>query len=457
MAESMVELVDEINGREKDNPRILDPANTPEKLKMYEIAVGIPCPTGVMTRETAVALKRLVDPMFSSSNFYSPDGMEVGEARNEIVRNALKDGADYIFFIDYDVIPPPNALTRLRSLNVDIAAGVYHLKQVPSAPLIFVEGWPGGFEDYELGDLVKADGVGMGCTLIKADVFRNMEEPWFKTVPGHSDDMKWTTPSMTEDIYFCRKAKDAGFEVIVDTGVQCGHVDSAAHIIFHYVADPNGGPKGMPGWSYKKGDGYVTETVAAANHPDAKWNKVAPQGMKRSATKIDLGCGHVPAEGFTGVDLYVDGEGVLKYDISDLSEFRQDHGLVEAIRSSHSLEHMSHIEIPRIFRDWVQTLDVGGHMEVRVPDGEFHMRAAVKMIDEGNDDDPQCDWLNATIYGLQIGEGQEHKSFFTMRRLEQLALSHGLVDVSVERVVHEGDGAMLPETAELVLTGKRGE
>ena len=457
MPESVIELVDSINEREKDNPRILDPGNTPDALKTYEIAVGIPCPTGVMTRETAVGLKRLAEPMFSQCAYYSPDGMEVGDARNEIVRNALADGADYIFFIDYDVVPPPNALVRLRSLDVDIAAGVYHLKQIPSHPLIFVEGWPGAFEDYDIGDLVKVDGVGMGCTLIKTDVFRKIEEPWFKTVAGHTDDMRDVLPTMTEDIYFCRKAKDAGYEVIVDTGIQCAHVDSGGGFLFHYTADPNGGPRGCPGWSYRKPGSrdYITETVAAANHPNAQWNKKDPPVV--TTDKIDLGCGAIPAEGYTGLDLFVDAPGVLKYDISDLSGFRQEHGLVEAIRSSHSLEHMSHIDIPRIFRDWVDTLVPGGEMEVRVPDGEFHMREAIKMCDEGNDDDPQCDWLNATIYGLQIGEGQEHKTFFTKRRLEQLALSQGLVDVQVERVVNEADGVTFPVTAELVLTGKRGE
>lgn len=456
MSESVIDLVDSINKREKDNPRILDPGNTPEALKTYEIAVGIPCPTGVMTRETAVALKRLCEPMFSNSMYYSPDGMEVGEARNEIVRNALRDGADYIFFIDYDVVPPPNALVRLRSLDADIAAGVYHLKQIPSYPLIFVEGWPGGFEDYKACDLVKADGVGMGCTLIKTDVFRAMEEPWFKTVPGHSDDMKDILPHMTEDIYFCRKAQDLGYEITVDTGVQCGHVDSANHIIFHYVVDPNDETKGMPGWSYKRNGSYITETVAAANHPDARWNQKAPP-PEPSMSKIDLGCGPYPEEGYTGLDLYIDAPGVLKYDIQDLSEFRQEHGLVESILSSHSLEHMSHKDIPRIFRDWVNTLLPGGEIEVRVPDGEFHMRKMLEMIEAGDDDDPQADWLNATIYGLQEGGGQEHKSLFTERRLTQLALSQGLVDVEVERQVQPGNDAWLPETAQLILKGKRGE
>jgi hypothetical protein len=115
-------------------------------------------------------------------------------------------------------------------------------------------------------------------------------------------------------------------------------------------------------------------------------------------------------------------------------------------------------------------------MEVRVPDGEYHMRAIIARVDSGTDAEQPTEWLIRTLFGLQIGEGQEHHIIFTERRLEQLALTSGLVDVKVERVVHgpdgegggggicqEGDGFMatskgdVVSTAELVLTGKRGK
>ena len=118
---------------------------------------------------------------------------------------------------------------------------------------------------------------------------------------------------------------------------------------------------------------------------------------------------------------------------------------------------MDHVDVPKVFRDWVSTLKEGGDMHVRVPDGEYHMRAVLARVDAGEDVDPQCDWLNRTIYGLQVGPGQYHKTMFTKNRLEQLAKSCGLVSVKVERVEHEGDGVLAPTTAELVLTGKRGK
>jgi hypothetical protein len=118
---------------------------------------------------------------------------------------------------------------------------------------------------------------------------------------------------------------------------------------------------------------------------------------------------------------------------------------------------MDHVDVPKVFRDWLNTIKPGGDMHVRVPDGEFHIRAILERVDKEEDVDPQCDWLNRTIYGYQVGPGQYHKTLFTKRRLEQLAKSCGLRKVKVERVVNPGNDATVPDTAELVLTGKRGK
>jgi hypothetical protein len=441
-----------------DSQRLLDPGSTPEKLKEYYFGIGIPCPTRTMTRETALAVASLTKPMFGNPVYYSPDSMEVGDARNRMVEMGLKDGLEWMFFIDYDVCPPMNALVKLMSLDVDVASGVYHLKTVPSYPLIMVNGWKYAFDDYDLGDLIEADGCGMGCTLIKMDVFRKIEPPWFKTVPGYIDSNPGVVlPHLTEDIYFCKKVKKAGLRIVVDTMVQAHHVDSKNGITYHYVPNENGKGRGCPGWSYRIGEDVVTETVGDVNHPGRKWANTKPRKARKKG--LDLGCGGggPSSEDLLGIDLHFKGENVLQGDVSDLAWYRKEHGVVPRIYASHVLEHMDHIDVPQIFRDWVSTLKEDGEMKIRVPDGEYHMRAILERVDKGEDVDPQCDWLNRTIYGYQVGPGQYHKTLFTENRLRQLALSCGLVDVNVEKVEHEGNGSTMPTTAELVLTGKRGK
>lgn len=452
-----VEVMDQVEAPvyKTESQRLLCPSATAERLKEFAFGVAVLTPTRVMVRETALALKRLIIPMFGNPIYYSPDGMPVDQARNTVVAQALHDGVEWLFFIDYDVAPPPHALVKLLKLNTPISAGVYHLKSIPSWPLIYIKGWPWAFEDYDLGDLIDADGCGMGCTLIHMDVFRKIKPPWFKTSEGYDPETSWPAGFHTEDIYFCNKAKDAGYKVIVDTTIQADHVDWRSGMIYRYIPDPNGGKRGTPGWLYRRNGLYAVETMGDLRHPGYSRAKTAPP--KRSKQMIDLGCGPVPAPGFTGIDLHPQSPDIIEGDISDLRWYRERFGLAEAIRSSHSLEHMSHQDVVRIFRDWVNTLQPGGRIEVRVPDGEYHMREFIKRIDEKEDVDPMCDWLNATLFGYQIGKGQEHKTLFTARRLEALANTVGLVDVKVEKKMIEGDKSMMPDTAELVLTARRPE
>lgn len=448
----LVEVIDELAAG-GENHRLLDPASTPGGLKSHKIGVGIPMPTRTCTRETTLALKALTLPMFGMPHFYSPDSLEVGEARNKIVEDALRDGVEWLMFIDYDVAPPSQALVKLMSLNTPISAGVYNSKQVPSNPLILVEGWGCGFEDYERGDLVKADGVGMGCALIHMDVFRKIKPPWFKTIPGYlGENPMAEVPMVTEDIYFCKKAKDAGYDIIVDTSVQCGHVDWRTGLVYVGVPHHNNPKKVVPGWMYRSPDGvYVTEYVADVDHPGQRWADVTPPKRDKGNPKIDLGCGTSLRDGYMGVDLYVDHPQIRKEDINSLRWYREEYGLTPAIHSSHALEHLSYRDVPSVFRDWVNTLAPGGVIEVWVPDGESYLKTWVEKIDAGEDAAFECTMLQHGIFGEQIGEGQIHKCIFTKRWLEQLARTSGLVDVTVERQTVEGTTGVVTETSQLYL------
>lgn len=457
---NIADIIDFEDTRKLDSQRLLDPSATSDNLKEFAFGVGCPCPTRTMTRETSIALRQLSYPMFGNPIHYSPDSQEVGEARNTIVQQALDDGVEWLFFLDYDVAPPPNALVKLLKLNVDIAAGVYHSKSVPSWPLIQVKGWKYAFEDYEYGDLIKAEGVGMGCTLIKMDVFRKIEKecgkPWFKTVPGYSTNSSEILPQLTEDIYFCQKAHQCGYDIIVDTAVQCGHVDWKTGMIFHYVQDPNNSKKGLPGWTYRTKDGlYTTEYTADAHHPNRKWAEVYEE--KEVDLGLDLGCGGKVKKGYRGIDLHCKGKDIISGDIKDLKWYRKEYGKVPKIYAAHVLEHFSHRDVPIIFRDWVNTLKPGGEMEVRVPDLEYHIDRIKDAILSGDDQDKNTKYWIETLFGWQIGDGQDHRSGFTEKRLKQLGLTSGLVGVKVGKKMNDGQDGMIGPNQELILTGKRGK
>jgi hypothetical protein len=163
-------------------------------------------------------------------------GREIGEARNHIVRQALKSNVQYILFLDDDVMVPPDIFLKLRNHDTDIASALYCTKSNPAYPLIFESEGDGCFEDWKLGDIIKTWGCGLGATLINTDIFRSgkIKEPWFKTTKleaiNDPDGSGWHWRSGTEDLYFYTKVMDAGYDLIVDTSVQCDHYDRLSKI-----------------------------------------------------------------------------------------------------------------------------------------------------------------------------------------------------------------------------------
>lgn len=152
-----------------------------------------------------------------------PFGYTVPDARNFIVQEAINEGIDYIFFVDDDVIVPRNALVKLIKHKVDVVGGMYYRKYFPLETVGMHEngdGQPGSMDDYTIGDIIHNTLVlPSGCTLIKVEVLKKIEYPWYKiiTVNGR--------PTLTEDTYLCQKLKNIGVDIITDTSIQCIHVD----------------------------------------------------------------------------------------------------------------------------------------------------------------------------------------------------------------------------------------
>jgi len=154
----------------------------------------------------------------------------VPDAQNYAVKTGLAEGYDYIFFVEDDVIIPCNALVQLLSHKADVAGGFYYRKYLPleSAGMCYDEnGMPSKIENFCIGDVMHNVLVlPMGCTLIRMSVFDKIEFPWFKEVEVSG------RLSVTSDAYFCEKARVAGFDVVIDTGVQCIHVDRVRGILY---------------------------------------------------------------------------------------------------------------------------------------------------------------------------------------------------------------------------------
>jgi len=70
-------------------------------------------------------------------------------------------------------------------------------------------------------ELIRIDGAGLGCFLVKTDVFNNIEYPWFQFKYVKHED-KWR--HVGEDLYFCDQLENAKIEMYCDPTVQCVHI-----------------------------------------------------------------------------------------------------------------------------------------------------------------------------------------------------------------------------------------
>ena len=163
-------------------------------------------------------------------------GYDCATARNNIVAKAKNEKADYVLMVDNDVVLPRNALVNLLEDSKDVCLGYYAHRTGQSAyngkVCIYKLGEYNFTQLYTADDMktlrengkykVQVHGGGMGCALIRVDVFERIQYPWFDWVNYK------TIGQLSEDLYFCVQCKNADIPIHVDTRVGCGH-------IFRYV------------------------------------------------------------------------------------------------------------------------------------------------------------------------------------------------------------------------------
>jgi hypothetical protein len=141
----------------------------------------------------------------------------VAQARNNGVELARSFGADFIFFLDSDMLFPPTALCRLLLHGKDIVGATY-TKRVP----------PFGVLGTQLaeqpavlsGELLEMQRIPAGCLLIKMSVFDKISKPYFRFEIDASGEI------VGEDYVFCDRAREAGFQIWCDAVMsrEIGHI-----------------------------------------------------------------------------------------------------------------------------------------------------------------------------------------------------------------------------------------
>ena len=167
-------------------------------------------------------------------------GYDCATARNRIAQKAMDMNTDYVLMVDNDVVIPKDSLSNLLSNDKDVCLGYYAhrgsdnvysgrscLCKLYNSDGVAYFNYPleseyTANELHEMADkgnyLIRIHGGGMGCALIKTNVFRVLKYPWYDWVNYESKGM------LSEDLYFCEGCRKAGINIYADTRVNCGHM-----------------------------------------------------------------------------------------------------------------------------------------------------------------------------------------------------------------------------------------
>jgi GT2 family glycosyltransferase len=138
-------------------------------------------------------------------------GSEVSMQRQQLALEALETDCTHILWLDSDMTFPTHTINALLSHDADVVACNYSTRVPPYRPVAFMDITNLDYRAHDGTGVHEIDACGMGCMLVKRKVFETIQQPYFSIVWNEN-----YTNLVGEDIYFCTKAKEAGFTVMLD-------------------------------------------------------------------------------------------------------------------------------------------------------------------------------------------------------------------------------------------------
>lgn len=327
---------------------------------MADCIVGVPT-FGEVSIHFTMSLTTIAMPINFSNQFQIVMGKRIDEARNEIVEATLSNPSKprFLFFLDDDVIMPPDALRkmihRMENLPIDVAAisGVYYSKSEPGEPLIFQKQGCGSYYDWKVGDFFQAWAAGCGLVLIRSQALRDMiaqqGQPLFLIDYGLHKSGKgaYEARSITEDLYFYTKmgktiaSNGKPYSLWIDTSIQAMHYEKNSKKFF--------------GLQPEEPQAQGRKPIEVTSKPKLCW----------------VGCGGKKDDFF----------GCAVTRVDELKEFNPDavakpnslpfeDGAFDIVYSAHLLHTFRTEEVLPVLSEWGRILKPGGKIWIKVPDIE---------------------------------------------------------------------------------------
>jgi hypothetical protein len=155
--------------------------------------------------------------------------------------------------------------------------------------------------------------------------------------------------------------------------------------------------------------------------PDEDTQILDEDKLRARPLRLNLGCGHLPIEGFVNVD----GRPLPGVDVvAEVGRLPVEAGEVDEIRSSHLLEHFPRWRLQELLGYWFGLLRPGGLFAAVVPDAECMIRTFVT---------GEVPWedLKEVTFGGQEYSGDFHFTMFSQEDLIAALTAAGFVEVKI--------------------------
>jgi hypothetical protein len=199
-------------------------------VKEKRIVIGVPH-MGLFNWQTVMAYIGLAYSKDVIAKWHFVGSCLVYDAREHIVDFMYQQDADYILFLDSDMVPPSDMLQKMLEADVPIITGMAFKRTPPFQPCFYTtvkinKNFEHTLESpvvFPKEGLMEIQGCGLACCLVKREVFDAIERPYF-----------FPLPKIGEDLTFCLKARKKGFKMFVDLSIDVGHVAAMPIVREHF-------------------------------------------------------------------------------------------------------------------------------------------------------------------------------------------------------------------------------
>lgn len=146
----------------------------------------------------------------SQATFVLSMGSLLPTLRSSLAGHAVNAGATHILFIDSDMRFPPDTIMQLVSRKKSVIGANCRVRATNQIAWTARQG-DGFISSVGKQGIQQVEVLGFGVTLIETKMFEELEEPLF-FIPWDSVNSKY----VGEDVFFCNKIRDAGYEVWAD-------------------------------------------------------------------------------------------------------------------------------------------------------------------------------------------------------------------------------------------------